>query len=135
MTLKIELWSWKVNQFKVLSMVTVSDKLKIIGKKLHTWFSSFSSLMNIYMIYMIGRVHSTGWLVSFSDHKSHGLWCMHNVDYLLQMSIHVIHGVQNTIYIALYLLVRWKQMNSSNIFSNLCCILKLRQCNTTSPEQ
>ena len=33
-TLKIEPWSRKVNQFKDLSMVTISQNLKFIGEKL-----------------------------------------------------------------------------------------------------
>ena len=32
-TLKIEPWLRKVNQFKVLSMVTISENVKVIGEK------------------------------------------------------------------------------------------------------
>ena len=33
-TLKIEAWSQKVNQFKILSIVIISEYLKVIGGKL-----------------------------------------------------------------------------------------------------
>ena len=33
-TLKIEPWSRKINHFKVLFMVTISENLKVIGEKL-----------------------------------------------------------------------------------------------------
>ena len=33
-TLKIKPWFRKVNQFKILSMVTISENLKVIGEKL-----------------------------------------------------------------------------------------------------
>ena len=32
-TLKLELWSRKVNQSKVLSMITISETFKVISKK------------------------------------------------------------------------------------------------------